>query len=89
MIFTIYLIVVEFTPGAYKGYNYWAVLGLDVFMLIFWLVSFALVAAAVGANADGFTTCDYYTCTTYSLDGGFLTLFACMAAVAGFGGVEL
>lgn len=89
MILAIYCIVVEFSADAWKGYNYWAVLGLDVFALLFWLISFGLMAATVAPFADGFTFCGVYTCTTYSLEGPFLTLFAAMATVAALGGVEL
>ena len=27
------------------SYNYWAILGLDIFLVVFWLISFALVAS--------------------------------------------
>lgn len=89
MIIAIYCIVVEFSVDSWKGYNYWAILALDIFALIFWLISFALMAAQVAPFADGFTTCGVYVCTTYALEGVYLTLFACMATVAGLGGVEL
>ena len=45
------------SPGVY---NYWAVLAFEIFLVIFWLVSFADVAALTAAFADATT----YT-TTY------------------------
>jgi len=36
-------------------YNYWAILGLDIFAMIFWLISFALLASEVAA----FSIIDY------------------------------
>lgn len=88
IIITIYYIVVEFSASAWKSYNYWAVLALDIFALIFWLISFALMAAQTAPFANGFTVCGVYECIYYPLEGVFLTLFACMATVAGLGGVE-
>lgn len=81
--------VVEFSVDAWKSYNYWAVLSLDIFALIFWLISFALMAAEVAPFADGFTICGVYECIYDPLEGMWLTLFACLATVAGLGGVEL
>ncbi|KAI9667212.1 MAG: hypothetical protein M1821_000025 [Bathelium mastoideum] len=48
--------------GAPRAYNYWAVLAFEIFLVIFWLVSFASVAALTGAIADATTyttTFDY------------------------------
>ena len=42
MIVCIYGIVAHFGPTSL--YNYWAVLALDIFLVIFWLISFALLA---------------------------------------------
>jgi hypothetical protein len=33
-------------------YNYWAILGLEIFAVLFWLISFALLASEVN-TADG------------------------------------
>ncbi|PSR87419.1 hypothetical protein BD289DRAFT_432355 [Coniella lustricola] len=89
MIIGIYYIVVEIGgPQAWKGYNYWAVLVLDILSVIFWLVSFALMAARVAPFAGGIEVCGIYECVTYALEGDYLTLFACCAAVAGIGGLE-
>lgn len=87
MIIAIYGIVVHFHASAWKGYNYWAVLALDVFGVIFWIISFALIAAEVGpfaSSAFEYTNCDGFYCTTYI---NYMVL-PCMAAVAGLGGVE-
>lgn len=63
MISSIYCLVARFGPP--KAYNYWAILGLDIFLLLFWLISFAVLAAQVAprlayyeANKDYFD--DYY-----------------------------
>lgn len=76
-------------PEAWKGYNYCAVLVLDILSLVFWLVSFALMATRVAPFADGFEICGVLYCDIEPLEGIYLTLFACLAAVAGLGGIEL
>lgn len=76
MIITIYYIVAEFSAPAI--YNYWAVLGCDIFLVVMWLASFALLASEVG------TLMAYY-----SLDGVTNTWASILAAAAGLGGVEL
>lgn len=55
-----------------KTYNYWAVLALDLFLTIFWLISFALLAwqaawyFAAGAWAYGYGhDDDYYDYDSY------------------------
>ncbi|KAE8450133.1 hypothetical protein EG329_006914 [Mollisiaceae sp. DMI_Dod_QoI] len=60
IIITVYIIVAElFAPVIY---NYWAFLGLDIFAIIFWLVSFAYLASEVAeyqiVTYDD--TCSYY-----------------------------
>ncbi|KAI1326921.1 hypothetical protein F5Y16DRAFT_216310 [Xylariaceae sp. FL0255] len=53
LIASIYILVSHYGPT--NAYNYWAILGLDVFLVIFWLISWALqasVAAAVFAYAS-------------------------------------
>lgn len=82
---TIYYLVVDFSRDSWKHYNYWAVMSLDIFAIIFWLISFAIMAADIAPFADENEVCDYYgTCIWF----GYI-LFACLAAVAGLGGVEL
>lgn len=47
MIITVYYMVsVTALPAAY---NYWAILGLDVFAIIFWIISMSLLAWEVAA----------------------------------------
>ncbi|KUJ20106.1 uncharacterized protein LY89DRAFT_549354, partial [Mollisia scopiformis] len=45
VIITIYIIVAE--TCAPVIYNYWAILGLDIFAIIFWVVSFSYLASEV------------------------------------------
>jgi hypothetical protein len=47
LIITVYIIVAE--TAAPIIYNYWAILGLDIFAIVFWLISFALLASEVAA----------------------------------------
>ncbi|KAK0730424.1 hypothetical protein B0H67DRAFT_561659 [Lasiosphaeris hirsuta] len=72
-------------------YNYWAVLGLDCFMVLMWLTSFALLATEARlliavtnysyyTSADGYFYDDYYSGTASIAPGA-----ACMGAAAGFG----
>ncbi|KAH8196767.1 hypothetical protein TruAng_009059 [Truncatella angustata] len=82
LITCIYIIVAEF--GAPALYNYWAVLSLDIFLVVFWLISFALLAAEIAPYASGY--CTYYYC--YSLSSAEKTYFAILAAAAGLGGAE-
>ncbi|KAH8734955.1 hypothetical protein BGZ61DRAFT_132744 [Ilyonectria robusta] len=70
-------------------YNYWAVLSLDIFLLLFWLISFALLAAQTAyfwaASSD---YCDYYTCYYGTLSGSALVFGAILAAASGLGALE-
>lgn len=88
MIACIYFLVVEFGKGSWKGYNYWAVLSLDIFLLMFWLIAFALDAARMAPFANGWTICDGWECIYYPVEA-YMELFACMCTVTGLGGVEL
>lgn len=45
LVSSIYHLVVEF--GAPAGYNYWAILGLDIFFVVMWLIAFAILTAQV------------------------------------------
>jgi len=56
IIISIYVIVAE--TGAPVMYNYWAILGLDIFAIVFWITSFSLLASEVAA----------YQIVTYSND---------------------
>lgn len=72
--------MVDFSRDSWKHYNYWAIMALDILLIIFWLPSFALVATAV----SGGVICDYWDC--YYMSDSF---FACLAVVAALGGAEL
>ncbi|KAL1853681.1 hypothetical protein VTK73DRAFT_8879 [Phialemonium thermophilum] len=81
LIVSIYHLVAEF--GSPKLYNYWAVLALDIFLVVMWIASFALLAsqvASIFSYIDSYD--DYYG---YSTDK---TGAACLAAASALGGVE-
>ncbi len=81
--------------GSPKIYNYWAVLSLDIFLLIIWLSSFAVMAAEVApfiqeaAYYAGTYSCDGYTCADNTISTEAWAVLDSMAAVAGVGGLEL
>lgn len=91
MIITIYYLVAEFSAPAI--YNYWAVLALDIFLVIMWLASFALLASEVGTflSITSSTYYDYYSDSYYTtgLTTGVKTWAAILAAAAGLGALEL
>ncbi|KAK4216547.1 hypothetical protein QBC37DRAFT_86991 [Rhypophila decipiens] len=78
LITSIYHLVAEY--GAPSIYNYWAVLGLDIFMVIMWLSSFALLASQV-AIWMAYVSVNYY----YS---GDKIVISCLAAAAALGGIQ-
>lgn len=90
LIVTIYYLVAEYAAPAI--YNYWAVLALDILLVIMWLSSFALLASRVAAIYALGTYYNYYTGNYYAgstltgIAGGWA---ACLAAAAALGGVEL
>ncbi|KAI1464414.1 uncharacterized protein F4812DRAFT_211146 [Daldinia caldariorum] len=89
LITSIYCLVAHFGPA--RAYNYWAILGLDIFLVIFWLVSFAILAdqvASVFALYHSYASFygDYYDLNDY--DTAVNTYGGCLAAAAGLGGVE-
>lgn len=92
LIITVYSIVAKFGPAVV--YNYWAILALDIFGIIFWIASFALLASQTASFiAIGDTECvyDYYgytSCTSYELGGEDLIIAGCLCAAAGMGGIE-
>jgi hypothetical protein len=47
MIITVYIIVAQ--TGAPIIYNYWAILGLDIFAIVFWIISFSLLGSEVAS----------------------------------------
>ncbi|KAI1768130.1 hypothetical protein GGR53DRAFT_13780 [Hypoxylon sp. FL1150] len=89
LITSIYCLVARYGPP--KAYNYWAILGLDIFLVVFWLISFAILAAQVAAAFayydevrdeydDDYDLSDYDTAVT--------VYGSCLAAAAGLGAVE-
>ncbi|WYZ44117.1 hypothetical protein EsH8_VII_000553 [Colletotrichum jinshuiense] len=86
MIVTTWLIVAELSMP--KLYNYWAVLALDIFLVIFWLCSFAVLAAQVGYSFGGSSDCYYGYCVFTYPYGIYLIVLSCMAAAAGLGGLQ-
>lgn len=81
MVVTIYLLVVQYNAPA--SYNYWAVLALDIFLLIFWLIAFALLATETYLVSEFDYYCNAGLCSFTDLGQGVV------AAAAGIGGVQL
>jgi hypothetical protein len=95
MISVVYILVAELAAPA--AYNYWAILGLDIFNIVFWIISMSLLASEIAAFSwvvDD--TCTYYygyclkkrdlsarsTTTLYTYRNA-------LAAASGLGGLEL
>lgn len=82
---SIYLLVAHFGPP--KSYNYWAIMALDIFHVLFWLISFGLLAAQAAAlfviGQDYYYGGDYY-----SYGDVYNTLGAIAAAAASLGAVQ-
>ncbi|KAJ2990843.1 hypothetical protein NUW58_g2758 [Xylaria curta] len=79
LISSIYVLVSHFGPPA--AYNYWAIMGLDIFLVVFWLISFALLASqAALLIAYGAYYYGYFT--------GYTILGSIVAAAAGLGGIN-
>lgn len=98
MIITIYYIVS--TMALKSAYNYWAILGLDIFAIVFWLISFALLASEVAAFLWGYgyssstSTCYYGYCykkrdIAARATTDLYTYRNSLAAASGLGGLEL
>ncbi|KAI1855590.1 hypothetical protein JX265_005993 [Neoarthrinium moseri] len=73
--------------GAPSLYNYWAILSLDIFLVLFWLISFAVLAAEVAPYLSG-VVCYSDGCYRVRLSSADKIYGACMAAAAGVGGLE-
>ena len=65
------------------GYNYWAILALDLFLIIFWLVSFAKSAAE---SADLDDVINFFDIPSYRYDGTYRNVLIVCAV---FGAVQL
>lgn len=85
------------------AYNYWAILALDVFAIIFWIISFSYEAWTTAAATNWYRSAYSYSCTDYyyycykKRDAAIVprattdvvTYRNSMAAAAGLGGLEL
>jgi len=90
MLTSVYQFVAHYGPPA--AYNYWAILGLEIFNIIMWLCSFALLASEVAPIfGEGSYTYNSRTgrYTRTGLTGLALTLAATQMTAAALGGVEL
>jgi hypothetical protein len=100
MIIVVYNLVASL--GAPAIYNYWAILGLDIFAVIFWLISFALLASETAGWSIVtyyYDDCDYYygycvkkrdiAALSKRATTNLYTYRNSMAACSGFGGLEL
>ena len=86
MVTSIYHLVVRFAQPA--GYNYWAVLGLDIFLVIMWLSDFAALGVDASAYRGYYSSYSYSS--YYSSYNGYVSIwYALMAAGAGLGALEL
>lgn len=84
IIVTTWLLITHFSSP--KFYNYWAVLVMDIFCVIFWLVALALVADRAALLLRSITRyCDTWIACT-DLD---YAVSSSMAASAGLGGLQL
>ncbi|KAI1081851.1 hypothetical protein F5B20DRAFT_533313 [Whalleya microplaca] len=74
-----------------KLFSYWVILVLDIFLVIFWLSSFANVASSVAAVSAVYSVYNKYN-KYYDDYFGYLgyskSAYTCSAAAAGLGGVE-
>ena len=92
MIITVYVLVANLVMPAF--YNYWAILGVDIFAIVFWLISFALLGSETSTL---FAVVECYDGYCYKKrDVGlvkrytdFHTYRNALAAAAGLGGLEL
>jgi hypothetical protein len=93
IIITVYIIVS--TAAAPVAYNYWAILGLDIFAVVFWIIAFPLLASEVASFVVvtcayyDYGTCYYYKRSIEKRDVNPYTYRNAMAAAAGLGGLEL
>lgn len=64
----LYAILSEKVSGFREGYNYWAILSLDLFMIIFWLSSMAANAALRASFIYAVDTVCYDDGSTFNAD---------------------
>lgn len=87
LIVTVWLVVAEYSLPCI--YNYWAVLALDIFLVVFWLCAFALLASQAAFVFSGTTYCNVYDCYSSEPTGLYFVFAACMAAASAIGGLQL
>ena len=94
LIVTTYYLVAEYSSPAV--YNYWAVLALDILLVIMWLASFALLASEVAAvysySGSSYSYDTYYKRSDIAKRTAYIDASAwaaCLAACSALGGVEL
>jgi len=74
--------IISASNCAPAAYNYWAILSLEIFCVLFWLISFAVLATNVVYSNSA--VCDYDECIVEGLsDAGY----AALSTAAGLGGV--
>ena len=83
---------------AKRAYNYWAILVFDIFLFVFWLISFATTAVAAAAwlavstfdsSSSYYDYWDYDYDNTFGLDSDLAVTFgAILAASAGLGALN-
>ncbi|KAH8899372.1 hypothetical protein GQ53DRAFT_836425 [Thozetella sp. PMI_491] len=86
LITSIYHIVAE--TGAPKLYNYWAVMSLDILLVIMWLSAFALLAAAVAVWAAETGSGYYYYGVYYYYSGYSKAWTGALGGAAAIGAIE-
>ena len=101
MIIAVYNLVASTAVKA--AYNYWAIVALDIFAIIFWIISFSYEAWTTAAAVYWYESSYSYSCT-YSYyycykkrdaplapraTTDLVTYRNSMAAAAGLGGLEL
>lgn len=91
LISSIYLLVAKY--GATYIYNYWAILGLDIFFIVMWLSAFALQASRVAPYfayvATTTVSSSYYYGYSESYTTYEVSWLGAQAAAAALGGIEL
>ncbi|KAK0729300.1 hypothetical protein B0T21DRAFT_292257 [Apiosordaria backusii] len=78
IISSIYHLIAWF--GVPEAYNYWAILGLDITLIVLWLAAFAVVAARIAPWME------YYGAYLYSLSTYETAWWTGLAASSGLGG---
>ena len=86
MIATVYVLAA--TEFVVKVYNYWAILGLDITLVILWLIAFSLTASN-SSNYDHYYDDSYYFDDVYYYYNNSSTYRNVLRVCAIFGAFEL